>query len=59
MTKPCIRKKGSKPPICEVHNVQLVWKELPSEMISSGYKRFTFLVCPVSGTVLDDEAAHP
>jgi len=55
MTKPCFRKKGSEPPVCEVRNVQLVRKELSAEMISSGYKGFTFLVCPVSGTVFDDE----
>jgi hypothetical protein len=55
MTKPCMRKKGSGPPVCEVHNVQLVRKELPVEMNLSGYTSFTFLVCPVTGTVLDDE----
>jgi hypothetical protein len=55
MTKPCITKKGSDPPACEVHNVQLVRKELPAEMVAVGYSDFTFLVCPVSGTVLNDE----
>jgi hypothetical protein len=55
MAKPCTRKKGSEPPVCDVHNVLLVRKELPAEMIAEGYKGFTFLVCPVSGTVLDDE----
>jgi len=55
MTKPCLKKKGSEPPVCDVHNVQLVRKELPPQMIAEGYKGFTFLVCPVSGTVLDDE----
>jgi len=58
MTKPCFRKKGSEPPVCDVHNVQLVRKELPPQMISEGYKGFTFLVCPVSGTVLDDKETH-
>jgi hypothetical protein len=37
--------------------VQLVRKELPTEMIAAGYKGFTFLVCPVSGAVVDDEPA--
>jgi len=55
MTKPCFRKKGSEPPVCDVHNVKLVQKELPAQMIAEGYKGFTFLVCPVSGTVLDDK----
>jgi hypothetical protein len=53
MTKPCIRKKGSDPPVCEVHNVQLVQKELPPEMILAGYTGMNFLVCPVSGAVVD------
>jgi hypothetical protein len=55
MTKPCTRKKGSEPPVCDVHNVLLVRKELSAPMIAEGYKGFTFLVCPVSGKVLDDE----
>ena len=55
MTKPCTRKKGSEPPVCDVHNVPLVRKDLSAEMIAAGYAGFTFLVCPVSGTVLDDE----
>lgn len=59
MIKPCVWKKGSDPPVCEVHDVKLVRKELPAEMIAAGYKGFTFLVCPVSGAVLDDEAADP
>jgi hypothetical protein len=58
MTSPCIRKKGSDPPVCAVHNVQLVRKELPTEMIAAGYKGFTFLVCPVSGTVLNDDQVN-
>jgi hypothetical protein len=56
-TKPCFRKKGSNPPVCDVHNVLLERKELSAEMVAAGYKGFTFLVCPVSGTVFDDEAA--
>ncbi len=59
MPTQCIMKKGSNPPVCGVHNVQLVRKELPAEMIAAGYRGFTFLVCPVSGTVLNDEAAQP
>jgi len=58
MTRPCFRKGGSNPPICGVHNVKLVQKELSAEMVAAGYKGFTFFICPVSGTVLDDEAAH-
>jgi hypothetical protein len=54
MENHCFKKKGSNPPVCGVHNVPLVPKQLPNELIASGYKAFTFLVCPVSGEVLDD-----
>ena len=56
MTKPCFRKAGSNPPVCGVHNVRLLRKELSAEMIAAGYKGFTFLVCPLSDTVLNEEA---
>jgi hypothetical protein len=51
-------KAGSRPPICGVHNVELVRRQLPVEMIGAGYTGGDFLLCPVSGTVLDKEAAH-
>jgi hypothetical protein len=47
-------KKDSNPPICGVHNVPLVKKQLPNEMVAAGYKGFTYLVCPVTGAVLND-----
>jgi hypothetical protein len=53
MTKPCIRKDDSDPPVCDLHNVPLVRKELSAEMVAAGYKDFTFLVCPVRGAVVD------
>jgi len=55
MKEHCSRKKDSNPPICAVHNVPLVMKQLPDELIAAGYKGFTFLVCPVSGEVLNEE----
>lgn len=58
MTEPCSIKKDSNPPVCGVHNVRLIRKQLPDEMIASGYKRFTFLACPVSGAVLNDAATE-
>jgi hypothetical protein len=58
MAEPCFRKEDSDPPICGVHNVRLVEKQLPDEMIGSGYQGFTFLVCPVSGAVLNDDATR-
>jgi hypothetical protein len=58
MTKPCIRKAGSNPPACGVHNVKLVRRQLPAELIAVGYKGLTFLACPVSGSVLNDTEKH-
>jgi hypothetical protein len=55
MAERCFRKKDSSPPVCGVHDVRLISKQLPDEMIEEGYKAFTFLVCPVSGAVLNDE----
>jgi hypothetical protein len=56
MAEECFKKKGSSPPVCGVHNVPLVRKQLPDELIASGYKAFTFLACPVSGAVLNEDA---
>jgi len=54
MAELCFIKKDSSPPVCGVHNVRLIMKQLPDELIASGYKGFTFFVCPVSGAVLND-----
>jgi len=58
MEEPCSKKKDSNPPVCVVHNVPLVRKQLPAGMIEVGLKGFSFLACPVSGLVLNDELAH-
>jgi hypothetical protein len=56
MPKECFRTKESNPPVCGVHNVPLEKRQLPNDFIAVGYKGFSFLVCPVSGVVLNDEA---
>jgi hypothetical protein len=56
MEKQCFRKTDSDTPVCGLHNVPLVRKQLPDELIASGYKGFTFLACPVSGQAFNDEA---
>jgi hypothetical protein len=56
MAEQCYVKKGSHPPVCGVHDVALIRKQLPNELIAAGFEGFTFLVCPVSGAVLNDEA---
>ena len=58
ITESCFRKENSDPPICGVHNVPLVRRKLSVEMIGAGFEGSRFLVCPVSGQVIDDEATH-
>ena len=55
MAEQCFRKENSNPPVCGVHDVRLIMKQLPEEMITVGYKPLTFSACPVSGAVLNDE----
>jgi len=58
MAEQCFKKKDSNPPVCGIHNVPLVQKQLPDEVLGGGYKSFAFLVCPMSGTVLNDPATQ-
>jgi hypothetical protein len=55
MAEQCFKKEDSNPPVCGTHDVQLTTKHLPDEMIAAWYKPLTFLACPVSGAVLNDE----
>jgi hypothetical protein len=54
MARQCFLEKESDPPLCGIHHVRLEKKPLPEELIASGFKAFTFLVCPVSGEIIDD-----
>jgi hypothetical protein len=58
MAKSCFKKKDSNPPVCGVHKVPLVNAKLPYELLTTGLKDITFLVCPVSGEVLTDGAPN-
>ena len=58
MPKRCFELKNSNPPTCGVHKIRLVKKQLPNVLVNEGYKPFTFLVCPISDAVLDDELKH-
>jgi hypothetical protein len=55
MAEKCFKKEDSEPPVCGVHDVPLIKRQLPEEMIAVGYKFLTFLACPVSGAVLNDD----
>ena len=37
MAEPCFVKKDSDPAVCGVHNALLVRRQLPDELIASGY----------------------
>ncbi len=37
---------------------RVVHKRIPDELIASEYKDFPFLICLVSGAVLNDDAMH-
>jgi hypothetical protein len=59
MAEQCFKKKDSNPPVCGAHNVPLVQHQSSDVLATSRLGEFTFLVCPVSGAVLDDEAKQP
>jgi hypothetical protein len=44
--------------MCGIHNVRLEKKQLPDELIAFGLRAFMYLVCPVSGDILDDAATQ-
>lgn len=58
MAKPCFVKQGADPPLCGVHNVALVEHQSLEFHFASKLGEFTFLVCPVSGLVVNDPATH-
>jgi hypothetical protein len=55
MAEPCFIKKGSNPRVCGIHNVRLIEHQSPDDLATSRYGDFTYLVCPKSGQVLNDE----
>jgi hypothetical protein len=57
MAEPCFTKKGSNPPACGVHNVPL--RQLKTSQDIRLLGEFSFLMCPVSGQVVNDPATQP
>jgi hypothetical protein len=55
MPEPCFIKKDSAPPVCGIHDVRLIKKLIPDELIASLHKEITYLVCPVSRSAINDE----
>jgi hypothetical protein len=58
MAERCFKEADSDPPVCGIHQVPLELQQLPRGLITEGYRGFSFFVCPVTGTVLDDPATH-
>lgn len=57
MAQPCIKKKlSSNAPVCRVHNERLEEHQSSEALSTSKLGDFAFLVCPVSGAVVDDNA---
>ena len=55
----CVIKMGSNPPVCCVHNVPLVQRMSFDNSNTSNLGDLTYLICPMSGQVVHDSAAHP
>lgn len=55
MMAPCFWKLNSNPPVCGVHNVALVQRDLPIDWNAPRLGELTAYVCPVSGQVVADE----
>jgi len=54
MAKQCFAKKGSNPPVCALHNAPLKEHESSENTSTFRFGEFTYLVCPVSGQIVDD-----
>ena len=50
-----LQETGLKPSRLRRAQRALAEKRLPEDLIATGYKAFTFLVCPVSGEVLNEQ----
>jgi hypothetical protein len=55
MAKQCFIKKGSNPPICGVHEMELTLDQLSIDPQVPQLGRITCLICPASGIVVKDE----
>jgi hypothetical protein len=55
MTEQCFKKQGSNPPICGVHNVQLVQTEVRIDQYAPQLGLISCLKCPVSGAVISND----
>jgi hypothetical protein len=54
MDRPCFQAKDSIPPLCGVHNVQLVRETIPIDRNNPPLGQISCYVCPVSRKVVGD-----
>jgi hypothetical protein len=54
MAERCFVKGDSKPLVCGVHGVGLVFHPSSDYQLASKFGDFTFISCPVTGQVLND-----
>jgi len=56
MPEQCFRKKDSYPPVCGVHKVVVVQKQIAIDANAPSLGRVTCLICPVSRVVVREMA---
>jgi hypothetical protein len=54
VTELCFIKKNSNPPACGVHDVRLKQHQSSEDFSTLKFGDFPFLMCPVSGQVIDE-----
>ena len=52
MREQCFSKKDSNPPVCGVHQVAVVQRQIPIDAFAPGLGRVTCSICPVSRSVV-------
>jgi hypothetical protein len=52
MAAPCFRKPNSHPPVCGIHNVELVQREVPIDENAPRLGYVTVYVCTVSRKIV-------
>jgi hypothetical protein len=53
MAEQCFVRKGSDPPVCDVHNARLKQHQSAENSGTARFGDFTFLMCPISGQIID------
>jgi hypothetical protein len=54
MVRICFKTENSDPPVCGVHHVPLIRKNVPIDPYAPHLGHITGLICPVTGQVVQD-----